>query len=251
MTDTIPPVPLALTSRVDQMFPMLTPEQIARLAVHGQVRPVQRGEVLMEAGEQTPRFFVVTAGHLVIARPSGVTEEPVAVLHPGQFTGEITMLSGRRGFVRIRAGEPGAVIEVAREHVLALVQTDGELSEILLRAFLLRRVELIAHGFGDVVLIGSRHAAGTLRIQAFLTRNGHPYSTIDLERDAGVQDLLDRFQVTVDDVPVVICRGEGVLRNPTNAQAADCVGFNAAIDHMHAHSLLFFGSGPAGLSAAV
>ena len=174
MKNTTPSVPLARTSRVDQVFPMLTPEQIARLAVHGQVRHVQRGEVLMEAGEQTPRFFVVTAGHFVLVRPSGVTEEPVAVLQPGQFTGELTMLSGRRGIVRIRAGEPGAVIEVEREHVLALVHTDGELSEILLRAFLLRRVELIGHGFGDVVLVGSRHSAGTLRIQEFLTRNGHP-----------------------------------------------------------------------------
>src|SRR5256886_15274376 len=108
MKKTTPPVPLALTSRVDQVFPMLTPEQIARLAVHGQVRPVQRGEALMEAGEQTPRFFVVTAGHLVIARPSGVTEEPPAVLHPGQVTGEITILSGRRGVVPTRAGEPAA-----------------------------------------------------------------------------------------------------------------------------------------------
>jgi thioredoxin reductase (NADPH) len=251
MTDTIPSVPLTLAARVDQVFPMLTSEQIARIAAHGQVRHVQRGEVLMEVGEQTPRFFVVTAGHIAIVRPSGVTEEFVAVLQPGQFTGEVTMLSGRRGFVRIRAGEPGAVIEVAREHVLALVQTDGELSEILLRAFLLRRVELIAHGFGDVVLIGSRHAAGTLRIQAFLTRNGHPYSTIDLERDAGVQALLDSFQVTVDDVPVVICRGEVVLRNPTNGQIADCLGFNEAIDPTQVRDLVIVGAGPAGLSAAV
>src|SRR3989442_3306699 len=230
---------------------MLTPEQIARLAVHGQVRHVQRGEVLMEAGEQPPRFFVVPAGHIVIVRHSGVTEALVAVLHPGQFTGELTMLSGRRGIVRIRAGEPGTVIEVEREHVLALVQTDGELSEILLRAFLLRRVELIAHGFGDVVLVGSRHSPGTLRIQAFLTRNGHPYSTLDLDRDAGVQALLDRFQVTVDDVPVVICRGEVVLRNPTNGQIADCLGFNEAIDHTQVRDLVIVGAGPAGLSAAV
>ena len=251
MKNTTPPVPLALTSRVDQVFPMLTPEQIARLAVHGQVRHVQRGEVLMEAGEQTPRFFVVTAGHIVIVRPSGVTEALVAVLHPGQFTGELTMLSGRRGIVRIRAGESGTVIEVEREHVLALVQTDGELSEILLRAFLLRRVELMAQGVSDVVLVGSRHSAGTLRIQAFLTRNGHPYATLDLDRDAGVQALLDRFQVTVDDVPVVICRGEVVLRNPTNGQLADCLGFNAAIDQTQVHDLVIVGAGPAGLSAAV
>jgi len=251
MTDTIPPVPLTLAARVDQVFPTLTAAQIARLAVHGQVRHVQRGEVLIEAGEQPARFFVVTAGHIAIVRPSGGTEALVAILRPGQFTGEVTMLSGRRGVVRMRAGEPGAVLEVARDHVLALVQTDSELSEILLRAFLLRRVELMAQGVGDVALIGSRHSAGTLRLQAFLTRNGHPYSTIDLDRDAGVQALLDRFQVTVDDVPVVICRGEVVLRNPTNAQLADCLGFNAAIDHTQVHDLVIVGAGPAGLSAAV
>ena len=251
MPETTPPVPLTLASRVDQVFPILTSEQIARLAVHGQVRHVQRGEVLMEAGEQTPRFFVVTAGHIAIVRPAGVTEELVAVLQPGQFTGELTMLSGRRGFVRIRAGDPGAVLEVEREHVLALVQNDSELSDILLRAFLLRRVELMAHGFGDVVLVGSRHDAGTLRIQEFLTRNGHPYSTIDLDRDAGVQELLDRFQISVNDVPVVICRGEVVLRNPTNGQIAACLGFNAALDPTQVRDLVIVGAGPAGLSAAV
>ena len=251
MTDTMLPVPLTRASRVDQVFPTLTAAQIARLAVHGQVRHVQRGEVLMEAGEQPSRFFVVTAGHIEIVRPSGSTEALVAVLRPGQFTGEVTMLSGRRGFVRMRAGEPGAVLEVERDHVLALVQTDSELSEILLRAFLLRRVDLMAQGVSDVVLVGSRHSAGTLRIQAFLTRNGHPYATLDLDRDAGVQALLDRFQVTVDDVPVVLCRGEVVLRNPTNGQLADCLGFNAAIDQTQVHDLVIVGAGPAGLSAAV
>src|SRR6266571_1514352 len=101
MPEITPPVPLTLASRVDQVFPILTSEQIARIAVHGQVRHVQRGEVLMEAAEQTPRFFVVTAGHIAMVRPSGVTEELVAVLRPGQFTGEVTMLSGRAGFFRI------------------------------------------------------------------------------------------------------------------------------------------------------
>ena len=251
MTETTSPVPLTLTARVDQVFPTLTPAQLARLAAHGHVRHVQRGEVLAEAGEQLARFFVVTAGQVELVRPSGVTEALVAVLRPGQFTGEVTMLSGRRGLVRIRAGEAGAVIELERDHVLALVQTDGELSEILLRAFLLRRVELIAHGFGDVVLVGSRHSPGTLRIQAFLTRNGHPYASIDLDRDAGVQALLDRFQVTVADVPVVICRGAVVLRNPTNGQIADCLGFNEAIDPTQVRDLVIVGAGPSGLSAAV
>jgi thioredoxin reductase (NADPH) len=110
------------------------------------------------------------------------------------------------------------VIAVDREHLLALVQTDSELSELIMRAFIIRRVELIAHGLGDVVLIGSNHCSGTLRVKEFLTRNGHPYSYIDLDRDADVQDLLDRFYVIAADVPVLICRGEVVLRNPTNQQ---------------------------------
>ena len=110
------------------------------------------------------------------------------------------------------------------------MQTDAELSEILMRAFILRRVELIAAGIGDVVLVGSTHSAGTLRVKEFLTRNGHPYTYIDLDRDADVQALLDRFHVAVADVPVLICRGQVVLRNPTNQQIADCLGFNDAID---------------------
>ena len=175
MTDPYLPVPLTLAARVDQVFPTLTPAQIARVAAHGQVRHVQPGEVLIEAGDQVVPFFVVTAGQVDIVQPYGTTETLVAVHRPGQFTGEVNMLSGRRTLVRARASASGEVIQLDRDHLLALVQTDGELSEIFLRAFLLRRVELIAHGIGDVVLVGSSHSPGTLRVKEFLTRNGHPY----------------------------------------------------------------------------
>jgi thioredoxin reductase (NADPH) len=161
------------------------------------------------------------------------------------------MLSGRRALVRARASESGEAIELDREHLLALVQTDSELSEILMRAFILRRVELIAHGFGDVVLIGSSHCAGTLRVKEFLTRNAHPYTYIDLDRDADVQGLLDRFHVSAADVPVLICRGDVVLRNPTNQQIADCLGFNAAINETRIRDVVIVGAGPGGLAAAV
>ena len=251
MSDTTPPVPLTLASRADQVFPTLTPEQIARVAAHGHVRRVEHGEVLLEPGDQNPRLFVVTAGHIEVVKPSGDTEEPVTIHRRGQFTGEVSMLSRRRGFVRMRAGEAGEVIELDREQLLMLVQIDSELSEILMRAFILRRVEMIAHEFGDVVLVGSTHAPGTLRVKEFLTRNGHPYSYIDLDRDAGVQDVLDRFHVAVADVPVLICRGEVVLRNPTNEQIADCLGFNDAIDHTQVRDLVIVGAGPSGLAAAV
>src|SRR6267143_158809 len=210
--------PLTRTPR-DQTFPTLTPDQIARVAAHGHVRPIRTGEVLFEAGDAVRSFFLVTAGQIEMIRPSYHAETLVVAHGPGQFTGEVTMLSGRRAMARARVSEPGEAVELDRERLLALVQTDSELGEIIMREF--------------------------------LTRNGHPYSYIDLDVDAGVQDLLDAFQVGAKDVPVVICRGEVVLRNPTNVQIADCLGFNSAIDQTHLRDVVVLGAGPAGLAAAV
>ena len=251
MTEPAPPVPATLDSRADQIFPTLTPAQVARIAAHGRMRPVRSGEVLVEAGDHIVPFLVVTAGRLEVVQPSGSTETLITVHGPGQFSGEVNMLSGRRSLIRVRATEPGEVVELDREHVLALVQTDPAISEILLRAFILRRVELIAHGIGDVVLVGSVHCQGTLRVKEFLTRNGHPYAYIDLDHDTGVQDLLDQFHVAAADVPVLICRGQVVLRNPTDQQIADCLGFNDAIDPGQVRDLVIIGAGPSGLAAAV
>lgn len=250
MTEPASHVP-SITSPVDQTFPTLTPAQVARISAHGTVRPVRGGEVLVEAGDLAVPFFVISAGQVEIVQPSGGTETLVAVHGPGQFTGEVNMLSGRRSLVRARATEPGEVIQLDRESMLAIVQTDSEIGEILLRAFILRRVELIAHGIGDAVLIGSVHCAGTLRAREFLTRNGHPYAYIDLDRDEGVQALLDQFHITAADVPVLICRGELVLRNPTNEEIADCLGLNDAIDPEQIRDLVIIGAGPSGLAAAV
>src|SRR5438477_7234146 len=161
------------------------------------------------------------------------------------------MLSGRRALVCGRMSKAGEVIELNRHALQQLVQTDVELSEIIMRAFILRRLELIAHGIGDAVLVGSAHSPGTLRIKEFLTRNGHPYSYIDLDRDEGVQDLLDKFQVKIDEIPVIICRGSLVLRNPSNQQVADCLGLNPEIDETHLRDVVVIGAGPSGLAAAV
>jgi thioredoxin reductase (NADPH) len=251
MTDTTPLLQVNLTSRREHVFPTLTDAQVARLATYGPTRRVHAGEVLLEVAAQHARSFVVISGQLDILRVVDDREEMVAICGPGQFTGELNLLSGRRGLVRIRASEPGDVIEIDHDHLLMLVQSDSELSEILMRAFILRRVELIAHGIGDVVVIGSGHSAGTLRVQEFLTRNGHPYSYLDLERDGGVQNLLDRFHVGVADVPVLVCRGEVVLRNPTNSQIADCLGYNESIDPTQVRDVVVVGAGPSGLAAAV
>jgi thioredoxin reductase (NADPH) len=253
MTETAPgvPVSVALSAPAEQVFPTLTPAQVARIAPHGRVRPVERGEVLVDTGDQNVPFFVVLAGSLEVVRGSDLAEEIVVVHQPRQFTGEMSMLSGRRGLAQIRVREPGEVIEVPHERLMALVQTDSELSEILMRAFILRRVELIKRRSGDVVLVGSRHSGGTLRVKEFLTRNGHPYSYIDLDEDSGAQDFLDGFGVRVEDVPVLICRGKKVLRNPTNQEIAECLGLNAPLDRTQVRDVVIVGAGPAGLAAAV
>jgi len=246
-----PPPPPSSGPRAEHIYPTLTPAQLGRIAAHGRRRRVEAGEVLVQAGEQTARLFVVVAGRIDVVRPSAAGDEVVVAFGPGMFTGEVTMLSGRPGLAQIRAGAAGEVIEVGRDELLALIQSDGELSEILMRAFILRRVELIARGISDVVVLGSAHCQGTLRIRAFLTRNGHPHTMLDLDRHAGVQELLDRFHVSAADVPVVITCGEVVLRNPSNQQIADALGFNDAIDQTQVRDLVIVGAGPSGLAAAV
>ena len=243
-------IPLT-ASRVDEIFPTLKPAQVRRIAGHGRTRSVRSGEVLVEQGDKDIPIFVVVSGELETVRPSGAHETPITTVPPGQFTGEINTLSGRRALNRIRARQPSEVIEVSREKVLALVQTDGELSQVLMRAFILRRAELFAQGLGDVTLVGSNHSADTLRIKEFVARNGHPYAYVDLDRDPDVQTLLDQFHISVSDIPVVICRGDTVLRNPANQEIADCLGFNQDVDQAQVRDLVIVGAGPAGLAAAV
>jgi thioredoxin reductase (NADPH) len=246
------PVPLAATvSRPERLFPTLTPQQISRIAVHGRQRSTTRGEVLVEVGDRIVPFFVVVSGEVQVLRPADGAETLIVTHRAGQFTGEASMISGRRALARLRVSESAEVIELTREALLTLVQTDAELSEIVMRSFILRRLELIAHDLGDVVVVGSSHSAGTLRVKEFLTRNGHPFQYLDLDRDRDAQELLDRFPVGVGDVPVVLGCGGTVLRNPTNAQVAESLGFNEDVDEAHVSDLVIVGGGPAGLAAAV
>jgi thioredoxin reductase (NADPH) len=250
MSEANPEIAPPMTASPEQMFPTLTPEQIRRIAEHGQVRKVESGEILNDFGKTNLHFYVVTSGRLTLLRP-GDKSEILALIQPGMFTGEVSMLSGRRGLVQLRADDPAEVIELDRTNLLSLVQTDGELSDILMRAFIYRRVELIKQGVSDAVLMGSNYCSETLRIKQFLTRNGHPYSFIDLDHDEGVQAILDHFHVSAADVPVIICRGQVVLRNPSNQQIADCLGFNEGIDETQIRDLVIVGAGPSGLAAAV
>ena len=248
MSNTTRGLPLT-SSRVQDIFPKLTSGQISRVSPHGQMRALHAGEVLYEQGDIA--FFVVVSGELEIMRPFGAAETLVTVFDPGQFTSEVNTNSGRRSFFYVRVCQPGKVIKLDRRHMLALMQTDAELGEIMMRAFILRRVELVAAGMGDVVLIGSMHSVGTLRIKEFLTRNGHPYSYTDLDHDADVQNLLDSFSINASEIPVVICRGQVVLRNPSDQQIADCLGFNESVDQTKVRDVVIIGAGPSGLAAAV
>jgi thioredoxin reductase (NADPH) len=235
----------------DKLFPTLNAAQTARIAAHGRHRAVSRGDVLIEVGDANVPFFVVLSGHVQAVRPSDDGETLIVTHGPGQFSGEANMITGRRAMGRLRVSESGEVLELTRDALLAVIQTDTDVSDILIRAFMLRRAALIERHFGDVVLIGSAHCSGTLRVKEFLARNGHPHVYIDLDRDAAAQEMLDRFKVTDADVPVLICRGQTVLKNPSNQQIANCLGFNDAIDRTHLRDIVVVGAGPAGLAAAV
>jgi thioredoxin reductase (NADPH) len=233
------------------LFPELSAAQIARIASHGVIRPITRGEVLIEGGQTNVPFFVLKAGEIEVIRPSALDEILVAIVRPAQFTGDISMILGRPAQMRLRVRDSGEVVQLTGDQMHALIQNDAEISEVLMSAFIHRRVAVIAQGLGDVLLIGSVGSGATLRIKQFLTRNGHPFKYLDLDRDADVRQLLDRFRVERADIPVVICRGETVLKNPSNQEIADCLGFNIGIDYTHRRDVVIVGAGPAGLAAAV
>jgi thioredoxin reductase (NADPH) len=233
------------------MFPRLGPGQIERIGRYGTRRRVQKGEILFDQGSQRIHFHFVLAGTLEMVRPHDGSEDAITILHPGEFTGETTLLAGRRSLVRARAGEDGEVLVLEADALRTLVQTDSALSELIMRAFILRRVSLISRGWGDALIVGSHHSPATLQLRDFLTRNPHPHVYLDLDREQDVQVILDRFGVGVDDVPVLICRGELVLKNPSFREAAECLGLNADIDVSAIRDLLVVGAGPAGLAAAV
>ena len=245
-----PPILSALDART-QIFPTLSPSQIDRIRLQGRVRHVGRGEILFDVGDTNIPFFVILSGSMEVVQPGLDGERPITVHRAGGFTGELTMISGHRIFVRGRVLEPGEVLELSSDALRSLIAKDAEFSEIFMRAFILRRLELISRGYGNLILLGSRHSAQTLRLREFLTRNGHPYTYVDLDTDKASQELLDRFNVALDEIPVTICGTGTVLRNPTIQKLADCLGFNANVDETQLRDLIIVGAGPSGLAAAV
>src|SRR6266404_3163693 len=216
-----PPIPSALDAST-QTFPILSEAHIKRLLPYGRVRQVRPGDILFDLGDTNVSFFVVLSGSLEIVQPT-LKGERLIVTHNvhGHFTGELTLISGRRTLVQGRVKDAGEFLE------------------------------LINAGYVNLILMGSRHSAQTLRLREFLTRNGQPYTYVDLDTDQMSQELLDRFHIKVDEIPVVICASRSVMRNPSVQQLADCLGFNATVDESQVHDVVVIGAGPSGLAAAV
>jgi thioredoxin reductase (NADPH) len=240
-----------IETRRAQMFPKLTAAQMARVEAFGKRTRVKAGEVLAQFGEREGRIFVVISGSVEILRVGLSAEERVTLHEAGEFTGEMSTLRGARSLVRARVFEDGEVLIIDHDNLRKLVQTDANLSELFMRAFILRRMGLIETESSDVILIGSRHSAGTLRLQQFLSRNGQPYHNVDIDTDPSVEGILKRFHVKVDEIPVVVCRTDQVLKNPSNQEIAECLQINPQFDEATVRDVLVIGAGPAGLAAAV
>ena len=237
--------------RQAEAFPVLTPAQIDRLRPYGNIRSVRAAEVLFEPGKSGMSCFVVLSGKLDVVVP-GLSGEQVFVTYgPGQFSGEVVLISGGRALSRGRVVEPGEFLEIGADELRTLIAKDADLSDIFMLAFLLRRIAMISGGLGNVAVLGSQHSSNTLRLREFLTRNSHPYRYVDLDNDKASQELLDRFDIKLEDIPVVICSGKSVLRNPTDQKLAECLGFTGQIDEHRIYDVAIVGAGPAGLAAAV
>jgi thioredoxin reductase (NADPH) len=237
--------------QLDEMFPKLEDSEIAKLAAFGVERRAGPGEILFDQGDAQHGIFVVLDGSIEIVNVANRDESVLRVMDRGTFTGEVNQLSGRRSLVRCRTREASSLLEVDRANLRRIIQADAVLGEKFLRVFVMRRVYLIAHSVGDAVLIGSSHSSDTLRLRDFLTRNSHPHTYVDVEHDPDVQTVLDHFAIRVEDIPVLICRDDLVLRNPSNSEAAACFGLNAGIDEASVYDLIVVGAGPSGLAAAV
>lgn len=235
-----------------QTFPRLTPEMTARVAAFGTEEQLPAGTSVFERGQRSVDFFLVLDGSIEIFDRGEDGEPNVFTVHgPRQFTGELDLFNDRQILVSGRAGVDSRVVRIKRPDFRRLVTAEPDIGEIIMRAFILRRVGLIRHAQGAVVLIGPGHAGDTLRIQRFLSRNGYPHRLLDSDQDPDAVGFLDCFDLTLDQLPVVILSERRILRNPTNAELADALGLTESIDTKHVHDVAVIGAGPAGLAAAV
>ncbi|MBB5684619.1 FAD-dependent oxidoreductase [Sphingobium boeckii] len=249
--ESIPLDPSDPLAREAQTFPLLPGEMIERMRAFGVEGLVSDGQYLFHRGDRTGAFFVVLEGGVDVFDHDDCGQVRLVVAHrAGQFTGEINMFNDRKTLVSGRASGDTQVLRIERNAFRRLISAEPDIGELVLRAFILRRVALLAHGTGGVTLVGPGHSAQMVRLNGFLTRNAYPHRTIDTEVDDDAESFLAHFGVGTDELPVVICDGK-VLRNPSNHALADCIGIAIHIDPDHVHDVAVVGAGPAGLAAAV
>jgi thioredoxin reductase (NADPH) len=229
--------------------PNLSPEQIDRIRSVAQLRSVQAGEVLYEPSQPDVALFIVLEGSVSISR-TGEDDKILAVRGGGQFTGEMSVISGKRSLLKARVTGDGSVLELSRDRVLSLMAKDTELGEIFMEAFVARRLLMIELGEGNVVLFGTKSSARTLALREFLTRNAHPFTYVDIDSDSFAGELMEKLAVRNSEIPVVYCNNRYVLRNPSISELAQCLDLNINTDKS-LRDVVVIGAGPAGLAAAV
>ncbi len=238
--------------RLEQTFPSLTPQEIARMRRFGEIVHFRHGEKLFETGKPGPGMFVVLSGHVTITQRDGLGHvTPVIDQGPGQFLAEIGQLSGRVALVDGHAEGDVETLLIPPERLRALLVAEADLGERIMRALILRRVSLIQGGVGGPVLIGPPNSSGVIRLQGFLTRNGYPHHLLDPERDHDAAELIARYSPSPADWPLVVAPDGTVLRNPSESELAHAMGMVRTLAKDKVFDVAVVGSGPAGLSTAV
>jgi thioredoxin reductase (NADPH) len=236
--------------RHEQTFPVLTAHEIARMRRFGELRHYKDGERLFETGKPGPGMFVLLSGHVAITQRDGLGHvTPVIDQGPGQFLAEIGQLSGRVALVDGHAEGDVETLLIPPERLRALLVAEADLGERIMRALILRRVSLIRGGAGGPVLIGPSNSRGVIRLQGFLTRNGHPHHLLDPASDHDANELIARYSPSPTDWPLVVAIDGTVLRNPSESELARAMGMVRAVAKDSVYAVV--GSGPAGLSTAV
>jgi thioredoxin reductase (NADPH) len=238
------------TPREEIAFPKLDSQQIGVLSSHAAARSFKKGARLFSEGEADYKFFVIRSGRVEILEESVARKKTVAVHEPGEFTGDVDMLTGRPAVVSGVALDDVDALELSSADLRRVMNESPALGERLLRAFLMRRTLLLEAGYQGVQVIGSRFSHDTFRLREFLTKNAVPFTFIDVETDANVAKFLENFHITAADMPVLTCGEQTILKNPSNRVVADCVGIRRPLNR-DVYDLVIVGGGPAGLAAAV
>jgi thioredoxin reductase (NADPH) len=247
----VAPPQTIIATRGAQMFPILTPEEMERLRRFGELRQFSVGEALATVGEPGLGLVLILTGEIEITQHDQTGRRTPIVTHQrGSFMGELAQLSGRPSLVDAHSLTDVEAVVIPPERLRALLIAEAELGERIMRALILRRVGLIEAGAVPII-IGPGDDADVLRLTNFLRRNGHPHQRLDPESDSCAHTLLERFQVAVEELPIVLCPGGQILRNPTEGALARCIGLVGPIDPDRIFDVVVVGAGPAGLATAV